>query len=152
VLAALGNDTFVHRLFFLLHILSAIVAFAPTFVWPSVRAAARKGSLALGPLDAIAAKQLNAVHGPALLFTGGAGIVMVLTSAGETFEFSQLWISLAFVLWFALLGVVYGLLAPATKKAGEGDEAAAAKVPMFTGIVHLLAAATLVVMIWKPGL
>lgn len=155
MLAVIGSDDLVYRLFFFVHILAAIVAFAPMFVWPAIRSAARRGGIALGPLEAIAAKQLNMVHGPALLLAGGAGIVMVLTSAstgdGNVFEFSQVWVSIAFLLWFLLLGVVYGLLAPATKKAGEGDEGAERMLPMFTGIVHLLASAILIVMIWKPG-
>jgi uncharacterized membrane protein len=96
------------------------------------------------------------VHGPALVLTGLFGLAMVITSADtvggdKLFEFSQAWVSIAFVLWFALLAVVFGLLAPAERKAAAGDAAAAKRAPMFGGFVHILLLLILIDMIWKPG-
>ncbi len=159
MLAVIGNDTFVHRLFFLLHILAAIVAFAPVFVWPVVNAQTRKRGATV-PRDVAGQAAVNnvVVHGPALVLAGVFGLLMVITSAesgvsgDKVFEFSQAWISIAFVLWFALLAVLFGLLAPAERKSAAGDAAAAKKIPMWSGIVHLLLLLMLIDMIWKPGL
>ncbi|QYG93986.1 hypothetical protein HC251_17125 [Iamia sp. SCSIO 61187] len=158
MLAVLGNDTFIHRLFFLLHILTAIVAFAPAFVWPIVNAQTRKRGVKVSADVAGQAAVNNViVHGPALVLAGVFGLLMVITSTesisgDKVFEFSQAWVSIAFLLWFALVGVVFGLLAPSERKAAAGDAAAGKRAAMFGGIVHLLLLLTLIDMIWKPGL
>ena len=47
---------------------------------------------------------------------------------------------------------MFGLMAPAEKKAEAGDEGAEAKLTMYGGILHILLFLLLVDMIWKPGL
>ena len=42
-------DSFGYKLFFLLHILSVIVAFAPAFVWPVVSVNLKKQGKEVGP-------------------------------------------------------------------------------------------------------
>jgi uncharacterized membrane protein len=162
VLAVLGNDTFLQKALFLLHILSALVAFAPAFVWPIVNVQSRKaGAKVPGTIAALAARNTMTIHGPAVVLTGLFGILLVVGSAespvsGEKFyEFSQMWISLAFLVWFGLLGVVFGGIFPAEKaiaEGGAGAEAAEKKMAMFTGIAHTLLLVMLILMIWKPGL
>jgi uncharacterized membrane protein len=157
VLAVLGNDTFLQKALFLLHILSALVAFAPAFVWPIVNVQSRKAGTAVpGPVAGLAARNTMTIHGPALALTGLFGILLVVSSASvgdeKVFEFSQVWISAAFLVWFAMLGVVFGLAFPAERTAAAGDATAAARLGMFTGITHLLLLVMLVLMIWKPGL
>jgi hypothetical protein len=145
-------DSFGYKLVLLLHIFSVIVAFAPTMVWPIVRVQARKRGAAV-PADLTGQSAVNdaIVHGPAAILAGVFGILLVVLS-DEAWEFSQMWISIAFVVWFAMIGVVYGLLVPSGRKAAAGDEGAASKLPMYTGFLHLLLFVMLVVMIWKPGL
>lgn len=158
MLAVIGNDTFLYKLLFLLHILSAIVAFAPAFVWPIVNVQSRKaGQKVPNGIAGLVARNTMTIHGPALVLTGLFGILMVVTSAdvagGEkVWEFSQTWVSLAFLVWFALLGVVFGLIFPTEKKIAQGDEAAEAKMGMYGGFGHTLLLVMLVLMIWKPGL
>lgn len=150
-----GVGSFPYKVVFLLHILSAIVAFAPAFVWPVIRVTLRKQGGAT--LPAPVARHISAnnlvVFGPALLVTGILGILMVLLS-DDVYTFSQVWISIAFVLWFLLLGVIFLLLIPAERKAAEATETpgADARVNMFGGMVHLLLLLMLITMIWKPGL
>lgn len=152
MLAVLGSDDFIYKVFFLLHILAALVAFAPAFVWPIARAQARKRGAAI-PSDMTAQAAVNeaTIYGPAVIATGAFGLLMVITAEGDIWEFSQVWISIAFVVWFAMLGVVYGLLVPTGRKAAGGDAGAEAKLPMYTGFLHILLFVMLVVMIWKPG-
>ncbi len=151
MLAVIASDDLFYRVLFLLHILSALVAFAPAFVWPIVNVQTRKsGQKVPAGIAGLAARNTMTIHGPALVLVGLFGILMVVTS-DEVFEFSQMWISLAFLVWFGLLGVVFGGIFPAEKKVAEGDEAAEKKVAMFGGIAHTLLFVMLILMIWKPG-
>lgn len=150
MLIASIND-FGYRLFFLLHILSIVVAFAPNFVWPIVASQMRKDGQAVGgPLSKIQAATTTKIHGPALVAAGVFGFALIGLS-DKAWKFSQSWISIAMVLWFVMVGVVFGLLAPAEKKAGQGNEAAEQRVAMFTGMLHILLLLMLIDMIWKPG-
>jgi uncharacterized membrane protein len=149
VLAAIGSTPY--KIVFLLHILSAIVAFAPAFVWPIVNVQTRKRGVKV-PAEVAGQVPVNNVliHGPAMVLTGLLGILMIVMSE-EVWEFSQAWISGAFLVFFALLGVLFGLLVPAEKKAAAGDADAVRKVSMFGGFVHLLLVVMLYLMIFKPG-
>jgi uncharacterized membrane protein len=145
-------DDFGYRLFFLLHILSIIVAFGPGFVWPVVAARLRKEGQPLGTtLAKIQSGNTTRIQGPALVAAGVFGFAMVGMS-DKAWKFSQSWVSIAMVLWFVMLGVLVALLVPAERKAGDGDEAAGPRVAMFSGILHLLLLLMLIDMIWKPGL
>ena len=144
-------NTFAYKLMLLIHILSILVAFAPQFVWPLVSAKLAKDGQPVGPtIGALAAGNTAKIHGPALAIAGifGGGLVGM---SEKLFTFSQLWVSVAMLLWFAMLGVVYGLMVPAEKRAHGGDEAAGMKLAMFNGIIHTLLLLIVIDMIWKPG-
>ena len=144
-------DTFGYKLFFLLHILAIIVAFAPQFVWPIVSMKLAKEGKPVGPtIGALAAGNTAKIHGPALALAGLFGFGLIGMS-DKVFKFSQSWVSIAMLLWFAMLGVIYGLMVPAEAKAHAGDEAAGKKLGMFNGIIHLLLLLMVIDMIWKPG-
>lgn len=153
MLADVGS--FPYKVTQLLHILAAIVAFAPAFVWPVVRVLERKqgGTNLPGSVTRHLAPSDLLVHGPALVAAGVFGVLTVLLS-GEAYEFSQVWISIAFVLWFLMLGVLFLGIMPAERKAAEPDETpgADARLGMFAGMFHLLIVLMLIDMIWKPGL
>ena len=75
---------------------------------------------------------------------------MVLTS-DPAFGFDQTWVSLAFLVWLAICGVVSGVMLPAERKLAAGDLEArrrwrwAARSPPSCTLVMLY------LMIWKPG-
>lgn len=145
-------DTFAYKLLLLLHILAVIVAFAPAFVWPVVTVKLVKEGKDPGPaIGALAAGNNARIHGPALVLVGLFGFGLVGVS-DRVWEFSQAWVSIAVVLWFAMLGVLFGLLVPAEKRAATGDVGAGKRVGMFNGIISLLLLVMLVDMIWKPFL
>lgn len=125
------------RIFYLLHILTIVVAFAPAVI--AVLPGGRDG--ALGLLDR-AGRQ---VYAPALILAGLFGILCIVTS-DEVFEFSQTWISLAFVVWIAMNGVFHALVLAGQR---QGEEA---KVVTGQQIMTVLLLAMLYLMIWKPGL
>jgi len=145
-------DSFGYRVMFLLHIAAIVVAFAPAFVNPVLSARYRKaGEPMPSTLTKILADDTYKIHGPALVLAGVFGFGMIGMS-DKVWKFSQSWVSIAFGLWFVMLGIVFGLLGPAEKKQAAGEADAEKKVAMFGGIMHLLFLLMLIVMIWKPGL
>ena len=125
------------RIFFLLHILSAVVAFAPAVV--AVLPGGRDG--ALGLIER-AGRQVSS---PALILAGLFGIMCIVTSPNDTFAFDQVWISLAFVVWIAMNGVFHSLVLAGQR---QGDES---KVNNGEAIMTMLLLVMLYLMIWKPG-
>ena len=150
MLIAVIDDTG-FRIFLLLHILAVIVAFAPAFVWPVASVRLKKAGKQPGPIiGSMAAGNTAQVHGPALVLAGLFGFAMIGMS-DKAWKFSQSWVSAALVVWLAMIGLVFGLMLPAEKKAHAGDEAAEKRISMVGGILHLLLLVMLYVMIWKPG-
>lgn len=129
------NDTS-YRIFFLLHILSVIVAFAPAVV--SVLPGGREG--ALGVID----RAGRIVYSPALILAGLFGIALILVS-DDVWEFSDTWISLAFVVWIAMNGVFHALVLAGRR---QNDDA---RVNNGQAIMTVLLLVMLWLMIWKPG-
>jgi len=151
VLGLVTVNTFGYKLMLFLHILSVIVAFAPNFVWPFVSVRLKKQGTPVGPaIAALAAGNTAKIHGPALVVTGIIGCGLVGMSQ-KSITFADAWISAALLVWFLMLGVVFGLMAPAEKKAALGDAGADKIVSMAGGILHLLLAVMLFIMIWQPG-
>jgi uncharacterized membrane protein len=151
MLALITNNTVGYKVMLFLHILSVIVAFAPAFVWPFASAKLKKEGKPVGPaIGALAAGNTAKVHGPALVIAGIVGCGLVGMSE-KVFTFEQSWVMAALVIWFIMLGIVFGLLLPAEKKSAAGDESADKLVSMAGGILHLLLAVMLFLMIWKPG-
>ena len=144
-------DSSAYKVLLFLHILSVIIAFAPAFVWPFVSVRLRKANQPVGAtINQLAGGNTLKIHGPAFAASGIFGFGLIGVS-DKVWAFDQTWISIAMLLWFLGLGVMFGLMAPAEKKAEAGDEGAEAKLTMYGGMLHLLLFLLLVDMIWKPG-
>ncbi|MDZ7732090.1 MAG: hypothetical protein U5R31_02395 [Acidimicrobiia bacterium] len=108
-LAALRGD-FVYDLFLFLHILTAIIGFGATFVWPMLASRSRS----LPPSESYAVNHLSL--GLARMFeyfiyaVGVTGIVLILVS--DFIEFSEAWISIALGLYIIGLACRSGLHLP----------------------------------------
>ncbi|HEX5365612.1 MAG TPA: hypothetical protein VFW63_02965 [Acidimicrobiales bacterium] len=124
------------KIFLFLHVLSFIVAFAPAVL--TVLPGGRDGYLGL--LER-AGRQ---VYAPALLLTGLFGIMCIVTS-DEVYEFSDTFISLAFVVWIVMNGVFHGLVLAGQR---QGDQR---KVGNGQAVLTVLLLVMLYLMIWKPG-
>jgi len=150
ILAALSDTPY--RIFFLLHIVSVVAAFAPMVVHPVLAARAKAdGEGTLRTVAGYMAANGRQIHMPSLVLVGLFGIGLILTS-DDVWAFDQTWVSLAFLVWIALCGVVSGLLMPAERKLAAGELEAEKKVALGGQIVTVLFLVMLYLMIWKPGL
>lgn len=159
MLAVVDGASTLYKVFIVAHLLAAFVAFAPAFSWAFASMRLRKGGDGL-PIGLKAQKPAltMTIFGPALLAAGIFGILALVvgpeTSEGVKInEFSEPWVSMAFVVWFLMLGVVFGLILPAERQAAEipGVSPADKRLSMANGLLHLLLVVMLVVMIFQPG-
>jgi uncharacterized membrane protein len=149
VLAAFGDG--LYKLLYLGHIVAFLVAFAPAVIHPILAAQAKgDGPDTLPRLSGHMAANGRRIHLPALVAVGGLGLAMVLVS-DEVWGFDQAWVSLAFLVWLAIGGVVTAILLPAERRLAGGDLAAEKQVAVGGQITTLLLLAMLYLMIWKPG-
>ncbi len=137
VIAILLNTT-PYRIMAMLHILAAIVAFGPLFLYPGLRKA--------GETATIAAMHMRMVF-PALVVLWVLGMGLAGMSE-DTYELSQLWLTLSILNWVVLVAVSWFLIRPAITDAGES---ATSKLAAGTGVTHLGLVVGMILMIWKPG-
>jgi hypothetical protein len=173
IVAKLFQDDFGYQLLLLLHLLTVVVGFGSSFVWPALAARARK----MDPAQAYAMNSTALGLGKGLtaypIYAAGlTGIVLVAVS--EPWEFSQTWISIAFALFIIGVCVSAFLHTPnlramnalqATLVSGGGTstqggppaevaelQARGKRAGMYGGILHLTFLLLMIDMIWKPGL
>jgi uncharacterized membrane protein len=142
-------DSTWYKLWLFLHIATIVVAFAPGIVAPLLYQRFR--SEGVQRVAGALTENDKRVHGPALIAAGAFGIFLVLASR-EQFAFDQTWVSLAFLVWIAMNGVLHGLIVPAQRKIAAGDAEAESRFRMGGATIDLLFLVMLYIMIWKPGL
>lgn len=144
-------DTTVYKLLFLLHITAIVVAFSPAVVHTAlIRQLAEDRSPALQRFAGYAALNNQRIHGTALILAGLFGIGLILAS-DEAFQFSDAWISAAFVVWIAMNGVLHALIVPGERQLGTGDATVRSRLDLGGGLMTVLFFVMLYLMIWKPG-
>ena len=132
-------QSFGYRTMAFLHILSAVIAFGPLFLYPGLRKA--------GETSTVAQMHMRMTF-PALVVLWVLGMGLAGMSEGA-YELSQLWLSLSIVVWIVLIVVSWFLIKPSI---ADRSEAATKKLSAGVGITHLGLVAGLALMIWKPGL
>lgn len=158
IVARIGDTGY--NIVLILHLLFMVVAFAPAFVWPVLNRLQRTLATSADPNDtggedrvttsAVAHVVDPMMHGGSMVLTGAFGVILVLLS-NDVFEFSQTWISISFVLWFAMLLLFFIGLVPAQRSVRAGHAAADSRLAMTYGGLHLLLLLQIIVMVWKPG-
>lgn len=138
VLALLVTTTG-YRIVGILHIIAAIAAFGPLFVYPSLQRAGASATLAKIHLRLV----LPAL---ALSFVLGIGLVGM---SDDVFDMSQTWIVLAIIAWVVLIAVSWFLIRPAIE---DPSDAARSRMASGVGVTHLLLVVMLYLMVFKPGL
>lgn len=127
-----------YKILGLLHILSAMVAFGPLFLYPGLRRA--------GETRTIASLHMRMTF-PSLVLLWVLGMGLAGMSE-DTFKVSQTWLVVSIVIWVILVAVSWFLIRPAI---ADPSEAAASKLAAGVGITHVGLVVALVLMIWKPG-
>jgi hypothetical protein len=127
-------DSFSYKLFFLLHIAAIVVAFAPVVV------ALLPGVDTRGLYRGVG----RTVYMASLILAGLFGIILILLS-DEVWEFSQTWVSLAFLVWIAMNGVFHAMIFPSRRRGG------ADRAQLGLAIMDVLLIVMLYLMIWQPG-
>jgi hypothetical protein len=127
--SAVGDTSY--KLLLTLHIVAAVVAFAPPIV-------ATIG----GGTVSVATWRLTFYS---LLATGLLGIILIVVS-DDVWEFSQTWISLALLVWIVMAGVGGAVVVPALRDGVRARAALGAKV--LTGLLVVM----VYLMVFKPGL
>ncbi len=151
VLAAVRDNTY--NVVLLVHVVAFLVAFAPAAINPlldaHLRADGQEASLRSFASFAARYTRVATLGGMGVLLL--TGILMVLLS-DEVWEFSQTWISLAFLVWFALAGVISAMILKGEREAAAGDLSALDRVATGGKVATVLTLVMLYLMVFKPGL
>lgn len=150
VLGAVGDTPY--RIVLLLHILSALIAFAPVFTHP--RLVSQTKTLGEDGHRSIVGHMMRngrRIHGPALIVTGLLGFILQILSQGA-WSFRQFWLVAAITVWVAMNGVLHTQTLPGERLLAAGDPSGEAGVERGGKILSLLLLVMLFLMIFKPGL
>ncbi|HEX7444306.1 MAG TPA: hypothetical protein VF320_10480 [Acidimicrobiales bacterium] len=143
-------DSTPYRILLILHILFVVVAFGGLFAAPMLaRAQGASTAVASGMVG-----YLQRIAVPAIILAGLMGFGLIgMSKVGDKakFEFSQSWVGIAMLLWLLEIGLLLGLLIPTERKVAAGDAEAAKRLPMFTGLSHLILLVAVGLMVFKPG-
>lgn len=146
ILAAIGDTGY--NIMLLLHVLTAIVGFAPAWLWPILVRLSDDGDPRA--VEAIETSILRySLPGIALSGLFGFGVAGM---SGKVFQVSQGWLSVSVVLWLAILAVYFFVARPALDGVAQGDEDARGRLAAATGISHFVLLIMLYLMVFKPGL
>ncbi|RLE24439.1 MAG: hypothetical protein DRJ50_04670 [Actinobacteria bacterium] len=126
-----------YQLVGLLHILAAVIAFGPLFLYPRLQRA--------GETQAIASLHMKLVF-PALVLLWVLG--MGLAGIGKYDMAETKWMGGSIGVWLATMVVSWFLIKPSLADTSEG---ARSKLSAGIGITHILLIIALYLMIFQPG-
>ena len=146
-----------YKLLLFLHILSAIAGIG-NYMLGGLRAASasKAGGPAAGAVsDAEMKSGKVADIFIYLIFITAIALILV----GDSAEFSDMWVSLSFLLYIVAVGISHGLMKPSARKArelaaaGGGPEMPSIQQRLAIGgtVLNVLSVGLLALMIWKPG-
>ena len=146
------RGTLGYNLFFLLHILAVLVAFAPAFVWPVLTARAATQGKPLGPGSARSPPTSREGPGPGAGARRGVRVRHDRHQRRGLSSSRQTWISIA-LLCGSSCSAWCSAAAPDRAQGGRGRRGRRADdAPCSTGCSTCCSLLMLIVMIWKPGL
>ncbi len=150
VLAAFRDDTY--NVVLLIHIIAVIVSFAPAAINPLLGSYLEKngGDPVVRSWAGFTANYTQRIALPGLVVLLVTGVLMIVLS-DEVLEFSDTWISLAFLVWFGISGVVSAMILKGEKQVAGGDMKGMQLVAKGGPIATVLLLIMLYLMIFKPG-
>lgn len=126
-----------YRILYFVHLLSAIAAFGPLFLYPRLQRA--------GASAEVARLHMRLVF-PALVILWVAG--MGMAGVGKVSLAGTPFITATIVLWLAALAISWFMIRPALTETGDDTRKIMAAG---IGITHLILVVSLYLMIFKPG-
>ena len=150
ILAAWRDGTYDVVLF--LHIVAVLIAFAPVLLNPMLEAYLRKtdGERVVRDWSAFNVEYTKVFSLGALVAVLVTGILMIVLS-DEAIEFSETWISLSFLVWLAIGGVLSAMVLKGQKMLAAGDPDGRKRAMLGNQITTALLLIALYLMIFKPG-
>jgi hypothetical protein len=126
-----------YQIFGLLHVLAAIGAFGPLFLYPRLQRA--------GETQAMAAMHMHFVF-PSLIALWVLG--MGMAGIGKYDLAETWWMTGSILVWLTMLVISWFLIRPAIADAGDG---ARSRLAAGIGSTHVLLVVALYLMIFQPG-
>ncbi len=150
VLAANPGD-FAYDIILFIHIVSFLVAFAPAAINPLLEAHFAKNAddVTMSNWAKFSSMYTSRISLGALGLLFITGIIMIIQS--DLWEFSQSWISISFLVWFAIGGVVSAMILKGEKQIAQGDMNGRSLVAKGGPIATVLMLVMLYLMVFKPG-
>ncbi len=151
IFSAIGDTPY--NIMLLLHILTAMAAFAPAFVHPVLGAQMKADGMADRPkVFGYMATNAQRIYGSSLIVTGLLGFG-VAGMSDDVLSMSDGWLAAAFIIWVAMNGILHAVIRPSEKAiaAGEGGEANERKLAIAGMAITALLVVQLYLMVWKPG-
>ncbi|HEU5082479.1 MAG TPA: hypothetical protein VFU14_04005 [Acidimicrobiales bacterium] len=141
-----------YNLLLLLHIVAVLVAFAPAAINPLLERyfVRNGGEAALQSWAGFARDYTKKIALSSLVVVLITGILLIVMS-DDAWEFDQTWISLAFLVWIAIGGVVSALILKGEKLVAAGDMKGRELLAKGGPIATVLLLVMLYLMIFKPG-
>jgi uncharacterized membrane protein len=141
-----------YNIILLVHIVAVVVAFAPAAINPLLERhfARNGGDTAIQTWAGFSRDYTKKISLSALVLLLVTGILMIVLS-DDLIGFSDLWISLSFLVWFAIAGVVSALILKGKRLMAAGDMKGRELVAKGGPIATVLLLVMLYLMIFKPG-
>lgn len=141
-----------YNLVLLIHLVAVVVTFAPAAINPLLERHFEKhgGDSTLANWAGFASTYTAKVALPGLVVLLLTGVFLILLSDG-VWEFSQTWISFAFLVWLAIGGVVSAMVLKGEKQIAGGDMSGRSLVVKGGAIASVLLLAMFYLMVFKPG-
>jgi uncharacterized membrane protein len=159
-----------YDLVYWVHLLTVIVGFGSTFVWPFLAVKSREvGDVRLSYYIGQMSLQGGKILSSSFIYAVGVTGILLVVLAGPI-GFADTWISIALTIYIVALGVSLGLHLPNLRAmndlqrqmaegSGKADNASLGaelaergkKAGMYGGILHLLFALLLLDMVFQPG-
>ncbi|MGF1596625.1 MAG: hypothetical protein ACFCVK_06790 [Acidimicrobiales bacterium] len=133
----MGYGGTLYNIFLIAHLITAITAFGPLFVYPALRRA--------GESQAVAQLHMRIVFPSlTLLWVLGMGLAGL---SDDVIKVSHLWVTLSVVLWVGLMAVSWFLIRPSLVGGGERQTS---MLGAGVGITHLGLVIGLYLMVFQP--
>ncbi len=134
----MGYEGTTFNIFQILHVVAAIAAFGPLFVYPRLQRAGQTATVA---------KLHTSLVIPSLVLVWVLGMGLQGLS-DRVIRVSHLWMSLSIVVWIALVAISWFMIKPSLNDNSEG---AGKLLSAGIGMSHLLLVVSLYLMVFQPG-